>query len=93
MKLITLISAMTLIPLNNYSVSEEDITTHLITIQNKNQELLVLISKKIFQMTLRMFLQNSEKSAVKEELESVNSSEILINLDQDLSQKHNSELV
>jgi len=58
MKLITLISAMTLIPLNSYSVSEEDIITHLITIQNRNQELLVLISRKTFQMTLRMFLQN-----------------------------------
>jgi hypothetical protein len=44
-------------------------------------------------MTLRMFLPNLEKYAVKEELELVNSSEISINSDLDISLKLNSELV
>lgn len=92
MKLITLISAMTLTPQNNCSVLEEDTITHSTTTQNKNQELQELISKRMFQMMLRMFLQNLEKSAVKEELELVNSSEILINLDPDILLKLNSEL-
>jgi hypothetical protein len=93
MKSITLISAMTLTPQNNYSVLEEDTITHLITIQNKNQELQELISKKTCQMMLRMFLQNLEKFVAKEESELVNSSEILINLDLDISLNHNLELV
>jgi hypothetical protein len=93
MKLITLISAMTSTPQNNYSVLEEDTITHSITTQNKNQELQELISKKTCQMMLKMFLLNLEKFAVREELELVNSSEILINLDLDISLNHNSELV
>ena len=93
MKLITLISAMTLTPQNNCSVLEEDTITHSTTTQNKNQELQELISRKTFQMTLKMFLQNSEKFVVKEESELVNSSEISINLDLDISLNHNSELV
>ena len=93
MKLITLISAMTLTLQNNYSVLEEDTITHSITTQNKNQELQELISKKTCQMMLKMFLLNLEKFAVREELELVNSSEILINLDLDISLNHNSELV
>jgi hypothetical protein len=44
-------------------------------------------------MMLKMFLLNLEKFAVREELELVNSSEILINLDLDISLNHNSELV
>lgn len=83
---------MILILQNNYSELEEDTTTLSITTQNKNQELQELISKRMFQMMLRMFLQNLEKSAVKEELELVNSSEILINLDPDILLKLNSEL-
>jgi hypothetical protein len=74
-------------------VLEEDTITHLITIQNKNQELQELISKKTCQMMLRMFLQNLEKFVAKEESELVNSSEILINLDLDISLNHNLELV
>jgi hypothetical protein len=93
MKLITLISAMTSTRQNNYSVLEEDTITHSITTQNKNQELQELISKKTCQMMLKMFLLNLEKFAVREELELVNSSEILINLDLDISLNHNSELV
>ena len=93
MKLITLISAMTLTPQNNCSVLEEDTITHSTTTQNKNQELQELISRKTFQMTLKMFLQNSEKFVAKEESELVNSSEISINLDLDISLNHNSELV
>jgi hypothetical protein len=93
MRLITLISAMTLIHQNNYSELEEDTTTHLITTQNKNQESQELISKRMFLMMLKMFLPSLEKSAVKEESELVNSSEILINLDLDISLKLNSELV
>jgi len=92
MRSITLISAMILIPQNNYSELEEDTTTLSITTQNKNQELQELISKRMFQMMLRMFSQNLEKSAVKEESELVNFSEISINLDQDISLKLNSEL-
>jgi hypothetical protein len=78
---------------SDYSESEEDTTTHSIITQNKNQELQELISKRMFQMTLRMFLPNLEKYAVKEELELVNSSEISINSDLDISLKLNSELV
>jgi hypothetical protein len=74
-------------------VLEEDTITHSITTQNKNQELQELISKKTCQMMLKMFLLNLEKFAVREELELVNSSEILINLDLDISLNHNSELV
>jgi hypothetical protein len=92
MRSITLISAMILIPQNNYSELEEDTTTLSITTQNKNQELQELISQRMFQMMLRMFSQNLEKSAVKEELELVNFSEISINLDPDISLKLNSEL-
>jgi len=92
MRSITLISAMILIPQNNYSELEEDTTTLSITTQNKNQELQELISKRMFQMMLRMFSQNLEKSAVKEESELVNFSEISINLDPDISLKLNSEL-
>jgi hypothetical protein len=92
MRSITLISAMILIPQNNYSELEEDTTTLSITTQNKNQELQELISIRMFQMMLRMFSQNLEKSAVKEELELVNFSEISINLDPDISLKLNSEL-
>jgi hypothetical protein len=44
-------------------------------------------------MMLRMFLQNLEKFVAKEESELVNSSEILINLDLDISLNHNLELV
>jgi hypothetical protein len=84
---------MTSTPQNNYSVLEEDTITHSITTQNKNQELQELISKKTCQMMLKMFLLNLEKFAVREELELVNSSEILINLDLDISLNHNSELV
>jgi hypothetical protein len=73
-------------------VSEEDTTTPLITTQNKNQELQELISKKTSQMMLKMFLQNSEKHAAREELESVNSAEISTNSDPDISLKPNSEL-
>ena len=92
MRSITLISVMILIPQNNYSELEEDTTTLSITTQNKNQELQELISKRMFQMMLRMFSQNLEKSAVKEESELVNFSEISINLDPDISLKLNSEL-
>ena len=92
MKLITSISAMILTHQNNSLALAEDTTTLSTTKKNKNQELQVLISRKTFQTMSKMFLPNSENTAVNKESELASSSEISINSDPDISLKPSSEL-